>query len=88
MTVHIDNAGRLVVPKAMRERLGFVKNAEIEAVETSEGILLRPMRHEPALVKVEGLWVHRGKSTGSGKPENTIQDIREDRIRSTTALDK
>ena len=48
--VKIDEQGRLVIPKTIRERKGL--NGEIELLETSEGVLLRPRKErswEPLL---------------------------------------
>jgi AbrB family looped-hinge helix DNA binding protein len=33
MQTRIDNAGRIVVPKPLRERLGFTPNRELEVIE-------------------------------------------------------
>ncbi|HEY3782916.1 MAG TPA: AbrB/MazE/SpoVT family DNA-binding domain-containing protein [Fimbriimonadaceae bacterium] len=87
MTIRIDRAGRLVVPKAIRERLGLVENVEIEALETPEGVLLRPVRNEPSMEKKDGLWVHHGKSVHCVGLEKTVRNVREGRVRSTMALD-
>ena len=45
----IDKLGRIVIPKEMRERLGFERNVEV--VMTEEGILIRNSVYK--LVKVE-----------------------------------
>ena len=45
----IDKLGRIVIPKEMRERLGFERNVEV--VMTEEGILIR--NSEYRLVKIE-----------------------------------
>ena len=39
ITKEIDNLGRLVIPKELRERYGFEKTVEL--VATEEGILLK-----------------------------------------------
>ncbi|MGD0486496.1 MAG: AbrB/MazE/SpoVT family DNA-binding domain-containing protein [Syntrophorhabdales bacterium] len=41
MELKIDKAGRIVVPKPLRERLGFKPDTELEAIEQPEGVLLR-----------------------------------------------
>ena len=41
MALRIDKAGRIVIPKALRERLGFKPDTELEAVEQPEGVLLK-----------------------------------------------
>ena len=45
----IDNLGRIVIPKEMRERLSFDKKVEI--IVTKEGVLLRNPEYE--LVRIE-----------------------------------
>ena len=45
----IDNLGRIVIPKEMRERLSLDKNVEV--VVTKEGVLIR--NPEYMLVKVK-----------------------------------
>ena len=45
----IDKLGRIVIPKEMRERLGFER--DVEVVMTEEGVLIRNSEYK--LVKVE-----------------------------------
>lgn len=45
----IDNLGRIVIPKEMRERLSLDKNVEV--IITEEGVLIRNPEYK--LVKVE-----------------------------------
>ena len=42
MKTRIDGAGRLVIPKALRERYGFEAGVEIEIVTIPDGITLVP----------------------------------------------
>jgi len=44
MKVRIDQAGRIVVPKALRERLGFRPGTSVEVIEQPEGVLGAPRR--------------------------------------------
>ena len=60
MTFKIDRAGRVVLPKPVRERWGLRPNTELELIERPEGLLLKPVESGPAMVKMNGLWVHRG----------------------------
>jgi AbrB family looped-hinge helix DNA binding protein len=43
MTVHtkLSAKGQIVIPKDVRERLGWPQGSALELVETSEGVLLR-----------------------------------------------
>ena len=56
----IDKAGRIVVPKRLRERVGFRPDTELVAVEQPDGVLLKRVEQRPSMVKVDGLWVHQG----------------------------
>ena len=47
--IKIDKLGRIVIPKEMRERLGFAR--DVEVVMTEEGVLIRNSEYK--LVKVE-----------------------------------
>jgi AbrB family looped-hinge helix DNA binding protein len=80
MEVKIDKAGRIVVPKPLRERLGFKPDTELEAVEQPEGVLLKRVELRPSMVKANGLWVHQGRAEPGANWERVLEDVREDRI--------
>jgi len=82
MEVKIDKAGRIVVPKPLRERLGFKPDTEIEALEQPEGVLLKRIEQRPSMVKVDGLWVHQGRAEPGANWERILEDVREERIES------
>ena len=81
MTVTIDKAGRLVVPKPVRDRLGLQAGVELELTEVQDGLLLRPNAREPSLIEIEGVWVHQGEPQGQVDATAFIKQEREDRIR-------
>ena len=56
----IDSAGRIVVPKKMRERYNLLPGTELEFVAESEGLLIRPVGNVSALVHKRGVLVHHG----------------------------
>ena len=62
MALRIDKAGRIVIPKPLCERLGFRPDTELEAIEQPEGVLLKRIEPRPSMLKVDGLWVHRGSA--------------------------
>lgn len=76
----IDKSGRIVVPKRLRERLGLRPGTELEALDQQGGVLLRTVEERPALVKVDGLWVHRGVAQPGADWDRIIQQVREERI--------
>ena len=63
MVVTIDSAGRLVVPKPLREQFNLTPGCELEIEAGVDGITLRRAADaEPALVRKEGILVHHGTS--------------------------
>jgi len=81
MTVTIDKAGRIVVPKELRQRLGLGPNTELEIVDHPNGILLRPLESRPSLVKVNGMLVHQGRLEEGADLDRLLESVREERIR-------
>jgi AbrB family looped-hinge helix DNA binding protein len=82
MNLKIDRAGRIVVPKQIRQRLGLHPNTEIEIVEQADGVLLRPLEQKPSMVIGEnGLWVHLGQIDANYDLNRLIDDVRGERIR-------
>jgi len=82
MKLRIDKAGRVVVPKSLRERLRFTPDAELEAIEQPEGVLLKRAEQRPSMVKLDGLWVHQGSAEPGANWERILEDAREERIES------
>lgn len=82
MEIRIDKTGRIVVPKTLRERLGFRPDTELEAIEQPDGVLLRRLEQHPSMVKVDGLWVHQGNAEARANWESVLKDVREERIES------
>ena len=70
MVVTIDNAGRLVVPKPLRERFNLTPGCELEIEAGVDGITLRRADAAPSLVCKEGILVHHGTS-------RTVLDVSE-----------
>jgi AbrB family looped-hinge helix DNA binding protein len=82
MKLWIDKAGRIVVPKPLRERLGFKPGTELEAIEQPEGVLLKRVEQQPCMVKVDGLWVHLGSAEPGSNWERVLDNVREERVES------
>ena len=61
MRIKIDKAGRIVLPKPVRERLHLRAGAELELEHRSEGLSLKPVERGPSMVLEKGIWVHLGQ---------------------------
>ena len=58
MQVTIDKAGRIVVPKPVRDRLGLQPGDELELIEGPDGLLLAPPpRKKAQLVTLDDGWL-------------------------------
>ena len=62
MTITIDRAGCIVVPKSLRERFNLVAGTELEIEASGECLQLRKVGAEPALVRKKGILVHHGRT--------------------------
>jgi AbrB family looped-hinge helix DNA binding protein len=86
MTLKIDKAGRVILPKPVRDRLGLQEGSDLEIRETLEGLVLTPAGRGPSMVRKQGLWVHTGKLPRGFDIVKSIQDDREERIRKLAGL--
>jgi AbrB family looped-hinge helix DNA binding protein len=84
MTLRIDKAGRIVLPKPVRDRLGLGPGADLELSESSEGLLLKPVQRRPSLVRHEDLLVHQGVLPKGSDWNRLVEDAREERMRTVT----
>ena len=51
MKTRIDRAGRLVIPKELRDRYGLEAGMEVEVIPVPDGITLVPARTERRIVR-------------------------------------
>jgi AbrB family looped-hinge helix DNA binding protein len=82
MELRIDKAGRIVVPKVLRERFGFHPDTDLEALELPDGVLIKKADERPSMIKVDGLWVHQGVPQPEVNLDRALDDVREERIKS------
>jgi AbrB family looped-hinge helix DNA binding protein len=61
--ITIDKAGRIVIPKRLRERLRLGAGDTLALQSEGESITLQPVRHQAALKKEYGIWVYQGATT-------------------------
>jgi AbrB family looped-hinge helix DNA binding protein len=78
----IDKAGRVIIPKPLRDRMGLVPGDAFEVVGTDEKIVLRPIREAPTMFKKDGMWVIKtGKPLTLEDVNSVVQSVREERHR-------
>lgn len=76
----IDKAGRLVIPKPLREELHLVPGDSLEMESAGEQITLRPVRGTGPLTKELGVWVLRaGQSLPASTTDELLRQIRKER---------
>jgi AbrB family looped-hinge helix DNA binding protein len=78
--ISIDKAGRVVLPKALREKLRVEAGDDLIVEAEGDRITLRPIRQEALLKKEFGIWVYQGESSNISIPE-LIEAEREKRVR-------
>ena len=84
-SMRMDRAGRIVIPKAVRERLGFRAGSLLIAEERTGGVLIRPTASEPILAVVDGLLVHQGTARSGARWGRVIDAAREERLQEILA---
>ncbi len=93
MDVKIDDYGRIVIPKAVRDQLGIESGSSLEIHVDPEGevggtITLKPKGQEPALQQKGEILVHSGKLTEEEfDVVEQIRSTRRDRARKHAGLD-
>jgi AbrB family looped-hinge helix DNA binding protein len=76
----MDKAGRVVIPKPLREELHLEPGDALELESGGEQITLRPVRGTGPLTKEHGVWVFRiGKPLPASATDELLQRIREER---------
>lgn len=76
----LDKAGRIVIPKPLREELKLEPGDALEMESAGEQITLRPVRGTGPLTKEHGVWVFRtGQPLPASATDHMLQQIREER---------
>ena len=76
----VDEFGRIVIPKAIRSRLGLKRGSVLEIDERGEGIVLRPGTAEPPVRVSKGVLVFTGAPAGD--LAHALDLHRDERLRS------
>ncbi len=83
MVITIDAAGRIVVPKPLRERFNLVAGTELEIEASGECLHLRRVEGGTALVSKKGILVHHGDARAALDVAAFIRSERDARGRRT-----
>ena len=80
--VTLDRAGRVVLPKALRDEMRLSPGDTLDVAVKGHELTLRPRRGASPLPKERGVWVFRtGKPLTANETEATLRDIRAQRHR-------
>jgi AbrB family looped-hinge helix DNA binding protein len=81
-TVMLDKAGRVVIPKTLRDELRLAPGDTLSLEFDGEGLMLRPMRSASALRKEHGIWVFRsGRRITAAETDQELESLRQKRAR-------
>src|ERR1700678_2639340 len=76
----LDKAGRVVLPKPVRDELQLSAGDSLELESSEDQIVLRPVRGVATIRKKQGVWVMRtGKPLSAEVVNQTIRKIRHER---------
>jgi AbrB family looped-hinge helix DNA binding protein len=88
VTTTIDKAGRVVIPRNLRDELRLEPGDTIELESEGGRVTLRPVRSATPLRKERGVWVFHGRSKLSqAEAEGLVRDARRRRDRSQAGSD-
>jgi AbrB family looped-hinge helix DNA binding protein len=87
--VSLDKAGRVVLPKALRDELHLTPGDFLDLTVEGEQVTLRPRRVTSPLQKEQGVWVFRmGKPLTAAETHAALRNIRERRQRRKAGDDR
>lgn len=79
-TLTLDKAGRVVIPKPLRDELQLGAGDSLALESQGDQITLRPVRGSAALRKEDGIWVFRtGKRIPQELTDKILDDLRSER---------
>lgn len=80
--VTLDRAGRLVLPKAIRDELHLSSGDTLDFTVKGDEVTLRPRRAATPLQKERGVWVFRtGQPLTAAETQETLRNLRAQRHR-------
>jgi AbrB family looped-hinge helix DNA binding protein len=80
MKLTMDKAGRIVLPKTLRDELHLAPGDSLEIESSGEDITIRPVRGQAQLRKKHGVWVYRaGEPLSASTVDKTMRQVRQER---------
>ena len=81
-TLTLDKAGRIVLPKPLRDELRLSAGDSLELESSEETIVLRPGRGRGEMKKESGVWVFdSGEALSEEAVRQTVRKVRDQRSR-------
>ena len=80
-TTTIDKAGRLVLPKSIRDALQISAGDTLEIESEDDRLVISPIRVRPGLLKERGVWVYRSGTPSSASIPDLIAQQRDRRTK-------
>lgn len=78
-TLTIDKAGRVVLPKPVRDELQLSAGDSLELHSSEQEIVLRPTRGKGRMYKKQGVWVFdSGEPLDAELVNKTLRKVREE----------
>jgi AbrB family looped-hinge helix DNA binding protein len=88
-TLTVDKAGRVVLPKPLRDELQLSAGDSLNLESSGDRIVLRPVRQNAGMREKEGIWVFRtGQPVSTASVNETIRQLRDERERSVILPEK
>ncbi|MGP0019618.1 MAG: AbrB/MazE/SpoVT family DNA-binding domain-containing protein [Candidatus Sulfotelmatobacter sp.] len=79
-TLIVDKAGRVVLPKPVRDEMQLRAGDSLELESSEDRIVLRPRRGESGMHKKQGIWVfNTGEPISAEATDDLLRQIRRDR---------
>jgi AbrB family looped-hinge helix DNA binding protein len=87
-TVTLDKAGRVVIPKTLRDEMHLSPGDSLELESEGQSVTLRPVRSASPLRKERGVWVFHGtRKISAAITDEVLRDIRAQRDRTGRGQD-
>ena len=82
-TLTVDKAGRVVLPKPVRDELQLSAGDSLELETADDQIVLRPVRNRVGMRKKQGIWVFDfDEPISAADTDRVLHNIRRERERS------